>query len=279
MKKKKNKKYKPKEYENKTNIVDLKYFEQYSIIEINDDISEVIDYLDKLQKNMGVENLMFYLPLDEFCIKCNELMVDEIGDIRDCVDYFVVKQYKSKWSVKTFVNDKNFQSTKAINTLVFTITPIPEKKDYKVKIIKSGFGQKSKINKRISDMFVWLLGYICYVKDHPTVNYEKQDIVKDNKKVSTDKKRNTSNNTNTKNYKITLGDKTIKLHLKPNEIKTIKRKYVRMVESWSVMGHIRHYKNGKTVFIKPYIKGKGRNDVSKKDYIIKNKNSNNKEKA
>ena len=91
-KKSKNRKYKPKEYEGKTNIVNLKEFEQYSIIEINEDISEVINYLDRLQKESEVETLMFYLPLDEFCIKCNEILIDEIGDIRDCVDYFVVKQ-------------------------------------------------------------------------------------------------------------------------------------------------------------------------------------------
>ena len=68
-KKSKNRKYKPKEYEGKTNIVNLKEFEQYSIIEINEDVSEVIDYLDRLQKESEVETLMFYLPLDEFCIK------------------------------------------------------------------------------------------------------------------------------------------------------------------------------------------------------------------
>lgn len=271
-KKSKNKKYKPKEYEGKTNIIDLKEFKQYSIIEIDEDISEVINYLDKLQKESGIETLMFYLPLDEFCIKCNERLVDETGAIRDCVDYFIVKQYKSKWNVKAYVNDRNFQSTKAINTLIFTITPIPEQKDYKVKILKSGFGSRPDLNKRISDIFIWLLGYICYVKDHPTVNYEKQEVIKDNKKITNNKVKTISSKTNNKDYKITLGDKTVVLHLKPNEIRTFKRKYVRMVESWSVMGHVRHYRNGKTVFIKPYIKGKARNEQEetvKRNYIVK----------
>lgn len=271
-KKSKNKKYKPKEYEGKTNIIDLKEFKQYSIIEIDEDISEVINYLDKLQKESGIETLMFYLPLDEFCIKCNERLVDEIGAIRDCVDYFIVKQYKSKWNVKAYVNDRNFKSTKAINTLIFTITPIPEQKDYKVKILKSGFGSRPDLNKRISDIFIWLLGYICYVKDHPTVNYEKQEVIKDNKKITNNKVKTISSKTNNKDYKITLGDKTVVLHLKPNEIRTFKRKYVRMVESWSVMGHVRHYRNGKTVFIKPYIKGKARNEQEetvKRNYIVK----------
>lgn len=30
------------------------------------------------------------------------------------------------------------------------------------------------------------------------------------------------------------------------------------VDCWGVVGHIRHYKNGKEVYIKPYTKGKGR---------------------
>lgn len=39
-----------------------------------------------------------------------------------------------------------------------------------------------------------------------------------------------------------------------------KRKY--STESWSVRGHVRRCKNGKVIFVKPYIKGKG-NQVSK----------------
>jgi len=34
------------------------------------------------------------------------------------------------------------------------------------------------------------------------------------------------------------------------------RKYVRHTEGWDVRGHYRHYKSGKTIFIKPHHKGK-----------------------
>lgn len=43
-----------------------------------------------------------------------------------------------------------------------------------------------------------------------------------------------------------------------------------MCDCWSVRGHYRHYKNGKTVFIKSYLKGKKRNSEipkSKKYYV------------
>lgn len=41
----------------------------------------------------------------------------------------------------------------------------------------------------------------------------------------------------------------------------------RKTESWDVIGHYRHYKSGKTIFIKPYIKGKGKK--TNKEYKIK----------
>ena len=32
----------------------------------------------------------------------------------------------------------------------------------------------------------------------------------------------------------------------------------RLTEAWSVRGHYRHYKSGKTVYIDPYMKGNGK---------------------
>lgn len=46
-----------------------------------------------------------------------------------------------------------------------------------------------------------------------------------------------------------------------------KRHNQRHTESWSVRGHWRHYKNGKTVFIEPFTKGK--KNSGNKTYIIK----------
>lgn len=44
--------------------------------------------------------------------------------------------------------------------------------------------------------------------------------------------------------------------------------YIRHIESWFVRGHIRRYQNGKTIFIKPYLKGKTGSPVSEKDYEL-----------
>lgn len=45
------------------------------------------------------------------------------------------------------------------------------------------------------------------------------------------------------------------------------RTYNRVMESWNVRGHMRTYKNGKTVYIKPFVKGKGK--LENKKYVIK----------
>lgn len=37
------------------------------------------------------------------------------------------------------------------------------------------------------------------------------------------------------------------------------KEFIRYTNVWGVIGHVRHYKNGKTVYIKPYEKGKDRN--------------------
>ena len=45
------------------------------------------------------------------------------------------------------------------------------------------------------------------------------------------------------------------------------KKYERHAEAWEVRGHLRRYKSGRVVYIKPYIKGHGR--INKKEYVIK----------
>lgn len=43
----------------------------------------------------------------------------------------------------------------------------------------------------------------------------------------------------------------------PQDAPTKKRTMNRHTESWDVCGHPRHYKNGKVIWVKPYVKGKG----------------------
>lgn len=50
--------------------------------------------------------------------------------------------------------------------------------------------------------------------------------------------------------------------------KTMIKRMIRC-EAWGVRGHIRRYKSGKEVYIKPYVKGKNKDKVSPKDSIYK----------
>lgn len=55
-------------------------------------------------------------------------------------------------------------------------------------------------------------------------------------------------------------------------VNTEAREFIRYTNVWGVMGHIRHYKNGKEVYIRPYEKGKDRNKgllKEPKDRILK----------
>ena len=49
------------------------------------------------------------------------------------------------------------------------------------------------------------------------------------------------------------------------------KKRQRFVESWNVRGHYRHYKSGKTVYVKPYRKGKIDGKTETKTYEIRTK--------
>lgn len=86
-----------------------------------------------------------------------------------------------------------------------------------------------------------------------------------------------SNNTTTNNFtpdvsykrkNINLNGINITTHNEKIARKLTSKKPVRIAGCWSVRGHVRHYKNGKTVYIKPYEKGKDRNKRINKIYKI-----------
>lgn len=77
-------------------------------------------------------------------------------------------------------------------------------------------------------------------------------------------------------YKYASGKNAIKITktyrlkkpvVEGDESKRIKREI--KCESWGVRGHYRHYKNGKVVFVKPYVKGKKRGEIAPKDTIYR----------
>lgn len=51
------------------------------------------------------------------------------------------------------------------------------------------------------------------------------------------------------------------------EVERGKRKYEKHTESWGVRGHYRTYRNGKTVWVRPYVKGQRENKVDRDYYV------------
>lgn len=74
-----------------------------------------------------------------------------------------------------------------------------------------------------------------------------------------------------KDITVSVGDNSHLQTSTVNQKKTIHR----LVDVWSVRGHIRHYKSGKEVYIHPYLKGRNRatEKPQPKTYIIADKNN------
>lgn len=99
--------------------------------------------------------------------------------------------------------------------------------------------------------FIRVMAFINYLSEHPELKEmeNKADVGKSRKKISADKQPASVISLNgirviSSNEKLTR-----KLRSKTRQ---------RLTEAWCVRGHCRHYKTGKTVYIKPYMKGSGK---------------------
>ena len=106
-----------------------------------------------------------------------------------------------------------------------------------------------------------LLGCIIYAKDYSEATIRKEKVNKTNSVHSS------NNLSNKSTHIIKLGEKVIyKLDSINDDAKTFKKKYIRHIDSWEVMGHDRKLKGGKIIHVKPFVKGKGK--AIKKDYRV-----------
>ncbi len=94
-----------------------------------------------------------------------------------------------------------------------------------------------------------------------SMNYRKEIIKISSEAIKREKK--SSNSSNNSSRKIVMKSGVIYSRTYDNEDV---RPYTRHIEAWEVKGHYRHYKNGKTVYIKPYQKGEG--EINEKKYVI-----------
>jgi hypothetical protein len=105
--------------------------------------------------------------------------------------------------------------------------------------------------------FGYSMLYVEYVRQNPKVIEVRKERQVVRKKPKGGKGKNRKVYLSKTIYKVTYDEM-----VKRPEIKT----YERHTEAWTVSGHPRHYKNGKVIYIKPYVKGNG--EKITKTYVV-----------
>lgn len=105
--------------------------------------------------------------------------------------------------------------------------------------------------------FCYCMYYIERVREDPKY----VDVHKERKTITKKPKGGKG-----KNRKVVLNKTIYRVTYDENFKGYESRTFERHTESWTVSGHPRHYKNGKVIFIKPYVKGQG--DKTPKTYVL-----------
>ena len=122
---------------------------------------------------------------------------------------------------------------------------------------------KTELIENTVNNFMQILLYINYLLEHPEI----KEVHKEKSKTSTANKKTSASKSSTpteprKSVARTtiINGLRIVSDAEPVHKKLKSKKIQRVTDCWGVRGHYRHYKNGKTVYIEPYKKGKGRNE-------------------
>lgn len=108
----------------------------------------------------------------------------------------------------------------------------------------------------LSILFMGIVNFIVlYKEDGGVINSKSQSILNPKKK-----KKKPSKNI------VYVPSKVYTVNHVPNDTEE-RKKRERLTEAWEVRGHPRHYKNGKVIWIKPFIKG-DKSKVQPKEYKV-----------
>lgn len=125
--------------------------------------------------------------------------------------------------------------------------------------------EKIAFNKEIKNsigVFICALMYMSYLLEN------QETIIKTSSKRNSSTEKTNSKTNYKKSIKVISKDKIIyKIITNNSSVTKDIRHFQRHIDSWNVRGHVRHYKSGKTIWIEPYQKGKGK--IKSKIYIIK----------
>ena len=99
---------------------------------------------------------------------------------------------------------------------------------------------------------------------------ERNTVYKTTKKNLFSNKTSTKSNNRRKKIEVLNKDKVVYLKMNTDlDFLKVLRNYTRKTESWNVVGHYRHLKSGKVVWVQPYRKGNKEMKTEPKKYIIK----------
>lgn len=117
-------------------------------------------------------------------------------------------------------------------------------------------------NSSLVSLHASLMAYMEYYSDKKEY-VEVKDVV-NNKAV---KKRGKKSSKKSKTNIVRIKKKVYKINVTKESIQLDRKRYERKVEKWSVRGHWRTLKSGNKVWIKPYVKGQGK-EITPKDYRL-----------
>ena len=122
---------------------------------------------------------------------------------------------------------------------------------------------KTELIENTVNNFMQILLYINYLLEHPEikeVHKEKTSPSTASKKASVSKSSTPTEPGKPVTRTTLINGLRIVSDAEQVHKKLKSKKIQRITDCWGVRGHYRHYKNGKTVYIEPYKKGKGRNE-------------------
>lgn len=171
---------------------------------------------------------------------------------------------------KTFPIDENGNLLMEDSLLCLSFenstTDVLKSRGYTEEFISRYLRENTDIDSTRSDLdeiilnFMTVFGAVNYLLQHP----EEKDIKRRQKSSKSSKEFSPGVKTpaavsNSEPKIVNLNGLSIRVSTNKVVNALRSKKIVRSADCWSVRGHYRHYKNGKTVFIKSYEKGKNRN--------------------
>lgn len=193
---------------------------------------------------------------NEFILKIKELKQTykiKIENIEDEQIIFIKKIQNDEYGI-------------AIKTYKYKIT-ISEYLDKLLKFVKNSKNKTLKELYKQNDEFIDIfppMAFMEYViRESPKRTYEYIETKEKQKNKIEYKQNKRKPNNNKKEYGLL---DCIKIYQKKEGIR---KKYEITCESWEVRGYFRHYKNGKTIWVKPFKKGKNKNNNTTNEYKLR----------